>query len=432
MFEPHRFTGTIIAQSTPIHAIPRRGEPTADTTPGENRAIFAVGSQFFFNGAVVASFLPRLPEIRDRLEISIATLGLLLTVAAVSGIVGSACSSRVVDRFGTRTVIILGGGALAAFLSVVAVARSTTILLIALVALAATDATVDVAMNLQGSRLSARRQIPVVNRLHGMWSVGMLGGGTIAALSAGFGVSPKTHLLATSASLAVLVALIGRGLTDLEELSPPETTPAGSDPSIVVADAPRQTSSRNRPLLLFAILGLAAGAVEVTSIEWAAFRLADDFGASAGVAGLAFVAVTAGMAAGRLLGDWVQERVGADVLLQRTTWAGLAGLLLATLSPNQTLTIASFALVGLAIAPVFPRLYDDAAKKAGRAGSGLGALTAGIRVAALVAPAIVGAVAGSGLSVGAAMAFVTIPGIIGLVVLTRRHHPEGSQLQGER
>ena len=43
----------------------------------DRRALRSVGLQFLINGVVFASFIPRFPEIRDRLDISLDTLGLL-------------------------------------------------------------------------------------------------------------------------------------------------------------------------------------------------------------------------------------------------------------------------------------------------------------------------------------------------------------------
>ena len=63
-------------------------------------------------------------------------------------------------------------------------------------------------------------------------------------------------------------------------------------------------------LALFLLAGFFAITIESTSIEWAAFRLADDLGASAGAAALGYVAVTAGMTAGRFGGDWATIRLG--------------------------------------------------------------------------------------------------------------------------
>ncbi|MCY3910012.1 MAG: hypothetical protein OXF99_00775 [bacterium] len=49
----------------------------------DSRALRAVAAQFFVNGTLFASFVPRLPEIRDRVEISVAGVGALLSTAGV-------------------------------------------------------------------------------------------------------------------------------------------------------------------------------------------------------------------------------------------------------------------------------------------------------------------------------------------------------------
>ena len=44
------------------------------TLEGDGRALAAVATQFFINGAVVASYVPRLPAIRDRFDLDLASI----------------------------------------------------------------------------------------------------------------------------------------------------------------------------------------------------------------------------------------------------------------------------------------------------------------------------------------------------------------------
>ena len=74
--------------------------------------------------------------------------------------------------------------------------------------------------------------------------------------------------------------------------------------------------------------------------------------------------------------------------------------------------------MGLGIATLLPGLYDAAAKLPGRSGAGLGALTAGIRTSVLTVPLTVGALAGTDLAVGDAMAIVTLPALVGFAFVT--------------
>ena len=76
--------------------------------------------------------------------------------------------------------------------------------------MSAADGIVDVAMNLQGSWLSARRHAPVMNRLHGLWSLGAMAGGVVAAQAAALGVSLEVHLVTVAVLLATAVVFVGR------------------------------------------------------------------------------------------------------------------------------------------------------------------------------------------------------------------------------
>ena len=76
--------------------------------PGDRRALQSVSVQFFANGVVYASFIPELPEIRDRVGISIGALGLVLTLASISGLVGILLTGRVIAGLGSRRVVIIG------------------------------------------------------------------------------------------------------------------------------------------------------------------------------------------------------------------------------------------------------------------------------------------------------------------------------------
>lgn len=94
------------------------------------------------------------------------------------------------------------------------------------------------------------------------------------------------------------------------------------------------------------------------------------------------------------------------------------GVIIAALVPNDRASIVGFLLVGIGVATFMPRLYDDAARLPGRRGAGLGAMTAGMRVAFLITPVAVGGLAGTHLSVGDAIAIFTIPAMIGLAAVT--------------
>ncbi len=367
---------------------------------------------------VYAAVVPRLPDIRDRLGIDVATLGLILTIAAVGGLAGSAAGGPAVARFGTRRCILGGTAVTLLALPMIGLTTSAVVLTLGLAALSMFDVVIDIGMNIQGSVLSTRRSRPVMNRLHGLWSLGTVFGGLVAVRATAAGVPIWLHLVGVAALLAIVVGISGRHLLSSDEPEPSSPSGPGVEP---VAEGDAGAGAGLRYPTLLGVLGGAAVTMELTTSDWAAFRLADDLGVAGGQVGLGFVAFTSGMVTGRFAGDSIQTRLGTESLVRLAVALAAAGLAVATLLPTTlhigplspaAISIIGFYLAALGVSVIFPQLYDRAAKAPGPPGRGLAALTAGTRIAGLVAPVIVGVVADSALSVGAAVALVTIPSCV--------------------
>ena len=377
----------------------------------DRRALVAVAGQFFVNGAMTASFLARAPQIRDRIGVAVDEFGLLLTIASVFGLLGSLVAGRLIHAATTKRVLQAGAVVMVLSLLVIGAARSPAVWLIGMFTYVFVDVLVDISMNLQGSWISARRHAPVMNRLHGLWSLGTFAGGLGAVAANAGGLSTLTHLVIVAAVMAlVLLFVTPRLLPDDEE---------GHGGVAVRPPAPN-TSRRTRlaPVVLLMFAGMFAVVAEVTGGDWASFRLTDDFAAAAAVGSLAFVAYTVGMTSMRFAGDWLQLRLGRVSLHRFSVGIAIGGFALASLVPNRAASIVGFLLVGIGVATFMPKLYDDAARLPGRRGSGMGAMTGGMRVAYLVTPVAVGGLAGTTLSVGDAIAIFTLPAAIGLVIVT--------------
>lgn len=373
----------------------------------DRRALIAVAAQFFVNGILYASMISRAPEIRDRIGVTVDQFGLLLGAAGVVGLAGSLLAGRIVERWSTRGVLTVGGVTAALSLVVVGSATSPSVFLGALVVMFFADVLIDIAMNLQGSWLSGRRPVPVMNRLHGLWSLGSMTGGLFAVALAAAGVGLATNLSVIGcAALLALVPIVPRLLaTDEPTAEPLPTTRDGRTAAAWV-------------LGLIVLGGVFAIVMEQTASDWAAFRLSDDFGAPPALASLAFVAFSFGMMATRLGGDFAEARLGRTTLHRLTLALAAVGLAVASLADQEAIVIVAYVAVGVGVATFLPRLYDEAAKLPGRRGAGLGAMTAGTRIAGFSAPALVGLLAGTSLSVGGAVAIVTLPAAVGYAIVT--------------
>jgi len=383
-------------------------------TTRDRRALYAIAVQFFVNGAMTASFLARFPELRAQVGANVDRFGLMLTLAGSVALGSSALAGPVIERWHTRAVLLAGGLLTALALVLIGRARALWQVGVALGCYGAFDVMVDISMNLQGSWLSARRRVPVMNRLHGMWSVGAMVGGLVAAQSAARQVSVATQLAVTAIVLAMVIVAVSR------QVLPRDEADHGDERA-------RQTAGRppgRIVLFVLAIGGACAMLYEAVPADWSALRLSIDFGAPPAVASLAFVAFSAGMTIGRFGGDSVEHLVGRSNAGRLAGGVSVVGLVLATLVDVRGVAMFGFLLAGLGVATAVPRLYDDAARMPGRRGAGLGMLTAGMRVAGLSAPVVVGALAATPLSVGGAMAIVTIPAavtMIGVSEVLARH-----------
>jgi fucose permease len=321
--------------------------------------------------------------------------------------------SRQIVRLGTRRVLVVYMAACAAGLSIVGAATVWPLVLIGLASLAMFDVFVDVAMNMQASWLSARRHRPVMNRLHGLWSLGTLLGGAVASSAAAAGVSLRVHLIGSAVVLVLMATFLSRWLLAADE-SVPDPEPAGAGWHLT---RPGPPPLRSVELVL---AGFFAVVIEAAAMNWAAFRLTEDLGASAGAGATAYVAVTVGMVLGRFFGDTAAHRVGSTRLLRTSTVVAATGLGVAGLVDVRAITLGGFALAGVGAATMIPKLYDDAAKMPGRSGAALGSLTAGIRTSSLVAPIAIGVLGSTSLSVGSAIALVSVPSAAAFLMVTRR------------
>ncbi|MEZ5219425.1 MAG: MFS transporter [Ilumatobacteraceae bacterium] len=327
--------------------------PPSQLSQSDRRALRSVVAQFFMNGAISASFVARFPEIRDRIGVSIGVWGLLLTTAGVFGITASLVAGRLVERIGTRRIMMLGSVGTVGTLLLIGAATTPVVFVLGLLVFGISDVNIDIAMNLQGSWISARKRVPVMNRLHGTWSLGALVGGLGASRAAAAGLSLPAHFVIVVVLSTVILAWSTRSLLPTDEHGHADAPLPGAAP------APRST--RFGPLTMLVGAGMAAIVLEMAGMEWATFRLSDDFFTSDATASLGFVAFMAGMTVSRVSGDFVQHRFGRAVLHWASVVLASVGIVVATLVPHELLVLAGFLVLGSGVAIFMPKLYDDAA-----------------------------------------------------------------------
>jgi MFS family permease len=349
--------------------------------------------------------------VRDRLDIGLGALGAVLLGTGLGGLLASAAGGALVDRLGSRRSCVVAGVLLSAGLPLIALASTPFALAGVLVALGAVDVLTDIGMNVQAAQVQRESTASVVQRFHGAWSIGALTGAAVASSAAAAEVPLGWQLSATSVALIATIAYASR------HLSPQDDAPA-----------PQRDGTRRAPVLaLLAAVALAMAVVEGAPGEWAAVFGADVHGAGPGVAGLGFLAMSAGMVTGRFTGDAATDRLGPTRVLRLALGLAGTGLAVVVLSPGIAVALAGFLVIGLGVSVLFPALYLSAADREGiPAGIGLGVMSTGARLGFLVSPPLVGALAGATslrVALGAVVGTAAVAALVLEAALSRAGRP---------
>ncbi len=389
---------------------------TAPVAPRARRARAAVSTVFFVNAVLYANLVPRLPEVKDRLDLTNAALGTAIAAMPVGALLSGLLAPALIQRLGSARVASFGLVGLAAALAGVPLAGGWPVLAALLLVAGALDAVVDVAQNAHGFRVQRAYGRSIVNAFHGLWSVGAVVGGLLGAAAAGLAVPLGTHLTVSAVVFGLVAVAAYRFL-----LPGPEDAERSAPADARAADAGR-TRLRHvgrRTVLLLAALGVlaACGAfVEDAGSSWGALYLREQVGADAATAGLAFVALQVAMTVGRLTGDRVVDRLGQRRVARVGGLLVAAGFGLALALPSVATTLVGFALAGLGVATLVPAVMHTADELPGLPhGVGLTVVSWLLRVGFLVSPAVVGVVADAS-SLRVALLGVVAAGVAMLVV----------------
>ncbi len=390
----------------------------ADTAvpPPLRRARAAVSALFFVNAVLYANLVPRLPEVKDRLDLSNAALGAGIAAMPVGALLAGLLAPAFIQRFGSARVASLGLVALAVAVVGVPLSGAWAVFAAVMLVVGGLDAVVDVAQNAHGFRVQRAYGRSIVNAFHGLWSIGAVVGGVLGSVAAGLAVPLTTHLASSAVVFSVAAVIALRYLLPGPEDAERATEDAG-EPSAAGARGLRRVAGRTA-VLLVALGALAAcgSLVEDAGSSWGALYLRGDLGAGAATGGLAFVALQVAMTLGRLTGDRVVDRFGQR-RVARVGGALIAlGMGSALALPSIGTTLAGFALAGLGVATLIPAVMHTADELPGLPhGVGLTVVSWLLRVGFLVSPVVVGVVADA-TSLRVALLGVVLAGLAVLLV----------------
>jgi MFS family permease len=351
--------------------------PLSATPDRANRR--AVTVAFLANGLATATWLARIPAVRDDLDLAASTLGLVL-LGLSAGVLGALpVAGGLVPRLGSRRVVAIGATVAVLSLPLLGLAGGPWTLAAGLVVFGAGNSTMDVAMNAQGAAVERGYGRSIMVGLHGAWSVGALLGALSGSVAAAVGLEVLPHFVVSAVVIALLTA---------------STLPwLRVDDRTGVVDGAPKLAWPHGALVPLALVALASSLGESTASDWSGVHLRDVVGVGAGQAPWGFVAFTAAMVTGRLTGDTATRRLGPATVVRAGGALAGAGFLLVVLVPSLPVALVGFAMVGLGVAPIVPLVFSAAAATGRSAGEGIAAVATVGYGGFVAAPPIIGVLA---------------------------------------
>ena len=372
----------------------------ARVSTATRRSQLAVASLFGALGFSYGTWTSRLPAIKATLGLSTSQVSVVLLFAALGSIFSFPVTAAALHKLGSRGASLLSGGLLAPGLVAFGVAPSWPLACAVMCLYGVLASTMDVAMNAQGVEVERATAVPVMSRLHAVFSLGTMAGAFFASGITSVTTSVPLHFVVAAAIVLAAVLLPRAGLV----------ADAAS-----VDGATRSFALPRGAALLIGAMAFLGMIVEGSMVDWSTLYLKERAGASQQVAPLGIASVQGAMLVTRWFGDRARVRWGARRLL-------FGGSLLAGLSLAAALVLGGvpaallgFALFGVGVATVSPCVYAAGAREGGVA---LAAVMTLGSLGFLVGPLLIGAVAqASNLAWGMA---VVAAAAIALAVLSRR------------
>lgn len=311
---------------------------------------------FLLVGMVSMGWVPRIPEIKDAMDLTNGEFGFVLLASTFGALTGAQLGGRAIHTFGSRRVTQVAIVIMPLGLAGMGLANSAFTLVIALFVMGFGYALMDICLNSQGvivERIIKRR---CLSKLHAMWSVGAFLTTVIGGSVARF-VSYETNLIAIAifAAIAFVPAAFFLLPADLDDHD------GGAEETSVKIPL----FGKNVMPLWGLGIGLLGGLIaEGAASDWAGILLRDDMGYGKGVNASGFACFALAMIVSRLLGDRLLDRFGPVLTVKLGGYVGgvlwgMAILIAVPLSQSHPLPALiiinlGFIAVGFGIGPMFP------------------------------------------------------------------------------
>jgi MFS family permease len=316
------------------------------------RARWSVTAVFVVHALVFASWTAHIPEIKLRLDLTDAQLGLALLGAPVGSVAAMLVTGWLLPRLGSRLMVQLTLAGYCLTAATVGLAGSPPWLFATLLGWGMFQGGLDVSMNTQAVTVERSLSLPIMSGLHGGWSTGGFLGAGMGAGLVGLGITLRPQQLVLSPLAGLLAAAWSHRL--LPDRANLDVTSTGNRTS-------HQGASRWQPVVfVLGVIAFASMLCEGAAADWSAVYLHDTLAAAPAVAGLGYALFAAAMLTVRLAGNTLLRRFRPHILLSNLAVVATLGFGTALLLNHQSAALIGLLALGVGVGSVVPTVNSAA------------------------------------------------------------------------
>jgi MFS family permease len=316
-------------------------------------AIFVV---FALSGVSIASWVARLPAVRDHLGLDTGQIGVLIFAMSVGSVLGLIAAPPVMLRIGARAGMVLSLCLVAGGVVVIGVGTSVlgsaVVVGIGLAAFGFGNGSVDVMMNVEGAAAERAIGKTLMPLMHAFFSIGTVAGAALGALASALSIDVAVHLTVIGAiivaSALVAIRFVPRGV---EAEDPGLAAPKEPFRQRLVASLGVWKDAR---LWAIGVIMLGMAFAEGSANDWLAIAVVDGYDQTNTTAAVIFGLFTVSMTVGRVLGGPVLDRFGRVPVLRVSALLGFLGILAFIFAPVPWIAYVGAAFWALGCSLGFP------------------------------------------------------------------------------
>ncbi|GAB3120096.1 MFS transporter [Glaciibacter psychrotolerans] len=385
---PRANTTESVAASSSAAAPPGSTRGTPPELLRWRNAIYAI---FLLSGLCIASWVSRVPAVRDNLQLSTAEVGILIFGLSAGSVIGLIAATGMFARLGARRAMLTS--VCISAIGLVGLGVTSTLVpsfpgaFIALAFVGFGMGSLDVMMNIEGAAVEREIGKTLMPFMHACFSFGTVIGALIGAGASALGVPVAWHLIGMAALILTTAIVAVRFVPLRSELGDVTDAPALAWRARLREGLAVWSDLR---LLLIGVVMLGMSFAEGSANDWIALASVDGHGMSKTDGAIVFGVFAVAMTAGRVLGGPIIDRFGRVPVLRACALMGVGGLLLFILAPAAWMLYLGTVLWGIGASLGFPVGMSAAADDPKHAAARVSAVAIIGYSAFLVGPPVLG------------------------------------------